>query len=125
MTPKEAYSRRMKRTVAFQVGERIKSLRVQARGGKLTQEVLAERADISVSFLSMIERGERSAHVDTLSQIAGALEVPLEELFREKSRIPDLTDASLKPLVDFVQRHRLNRREIEQLLSVAQALFGH
>jgi len=82
----------MKRTVATQVGERIKSLRLQSRGGKLTQERLAERADISVSFLSMIERGERSAHVDTLAE--------------------------------FVQRHRLTRREVERLLTVAQALFG-
>jgi transcriptional regulator with XRE-family HTH domain len=114
----------MKRTVASQVGERIKSLRLQARGGKLTQERLAERADISVSFLSMIERGERSAHVDTLASIAGALDVPLDELFRDKNRAPELTDATLRPLAEFVQRHRLSRREVERLLTVAQALFG-
>ena len=114
----------MKRTVATQVGERIKSLRLQSRGGKLTQERLAERADISVSFLSMIERGERSAHVDTLASLAEALDVPLEELFREKNHLPELTDATFRPLAEFVQRHRLSRREIERLLTVAEALFG-
>jgi transcriptional regulator with XRE-family HTH domain len=114
----------MKRTVASQVGERIKSLRLQSRGGKLTQERLAERADISVSFLSMIERGERSAHVDTLAHIASALDVPLDELFREKTRVPEVSDSTLRPLAEFVQRHRLTRREVERLLTVAQALFG-
>jgi transcriptional regulator with XRE-family HTH domain len=47
----------------------------------MTQEVLAERADISVSFLSMIERGERAPHIETLAHIAGALEVNLADLF--------------------------------------------
>jgi transcriptional regulator with XRE-family HTH domain len=118
------YSRPTKRSIASQVGERIKGLRLQTRGGKLTQEKLAERADISVSFLSMIERGERSAHVDTLAQIAAALGVPLEDLFRLKTHAPDLGDSAMRPLADFVQRHRLTRREIERLLTVAQALFG-
>jgi transcriptional regulator with XRE-family HTH domain len=47
----------------------------------MTQEDLAEKADISVSFLSMIERGERAPHIETLASIAGALEVELAELF--------------------------------------------
>ncbi len=85
----------MKRPVAFQVGERIKQLRLHSRGGKLTQETLAERANISVSFLSMIERGERSAHIDTLSSLADALGVSIDELFRDRSRTTDGVDLVL------------------------------
>jgi transcriptional regulator with XRE-family HTH domain len=113
----------MKQSVTAMVGERIRSLRLQAREPKLTQEKLARRADISVSFLSMIERGERSAHVETLAQLADALGVPLDDLFREEGRAVKGTDATLKPLVDFVRRHRLGRRDVERLLSVARALF--
>ncbi|MHB8417995.1 MAG: helix-turn-helix domain-containing protein [Myxococcales bacterium] len=113
----------MKRPVAVQVGERIKDLRLHSRGGKLTQETLAERANISVSFLSMIERGERSAHIDTLASLSDALGVPLDELFREHSRLADSVDPALRPLIDFAQRNRLNRRDVERLLSVARALF--
>ncbi|HUB06810.1 MAG TPA: helix-turn-helix transcriptional regulator [Myxococcales bacterium] len=113
----------MKRPVAFQVGERIKQLRLHSRGGKLTQETLAERADISVSFLSMIERGERSAHIDTLASLADALGVSLDELFRDRSRLSDSVDPALRPLIDFAERHRLNRRDVDRLLSVAKALF--
>jgi transcriptional regulator with XRE-family HTH domain len=47
----------------------------------MTQEDLAERADISVSFLSMIERGERAPHIETLAQVAAALGVEIAELF--------------------------------------------
>jgi transcriptional regulator with XRE-family HTH domain len=119
----EGYSPRMKRSIAARVGERIRGLRLHAAGRKLTQERLAERAEISVSFLSMIERGERSAHVETLAQLAGALNVPLAELFRDETRAKRGTDATLKPLADFVRRQRLNRTDVERLLTVAQALF--
>ncbi len=114
----------MKRTLAFQVGDRIKQLRLHSRGGKLTQETLAEKADISVSFLSMIERGERSAHLDTLSSLADALGVPLEDLFRDRTRQAERIDPALRPLVDFAERHRLGRRDVDRLLVVAKALFG-
>ncbi len=66
--------------IARALGQRIRQLR-QSRPEKLTQEELAERADISVSFLSMIERGERAPHIETLARIAEALDVELAELF--------------------------------------------
>lgn len=67
--------------VVRQLGQRIRELRTLRRTGRVTQEDLAERADISVSFLSMIERGERAPHIETLARIAEALEVELAELF--------------------------------------------
>lgn len=69
--------------VVRQLGQRIRELRVQRRTGRMTQEDLAERAEISVSFLSMIERGERSPHLETLANIAQALEVPMADLFAQ------------------------------------------
>lgn len=61
------------------VGRRVRELRTRAG---MTQERLAERAEISVSFLSMIERGERSPHLETLDRLAYGLNVPVEALFR-------------------------------------------
>ena len=52
-----------------------------SRSARMTQEDLSERARISVSFLSMIERGERAPHIETLAQIAQALEVEIADLF--------------------------------------------
>lgn len=65
------------------VGRRVRQLRTHAN---LTQEQLAERADISVSFLSMIERGERSPHLETLERLAAGLNVRIDELFREAAQ---------------------------------------
>src|SRR5262249_25027656 len=64
------------------IGRRIRELRTQ-RPERWTQEDLAERAKISVSFLSMIERGKRVAHVETLAALADSLGVSLAELFVE------------------------------------------
>ncbi len=113
----------MKRTLRLEVGERIRQLRLHSRGGKLTQETLAENADISVSFLSMIERGERSAHMDTLASLTEALGVSMEDLFRDRSRPSEAIDPAVRPLVDFAERRRLSRRDIDRLLVVAKALF--
>ncbi|WP_084461442.1 helix-turn-helix domain-containing protein [Curvibacter gracilis] len=48
---------------------------------KLSQAVLAKRAGISVSYLSLLERGRRDPPVSTIQGIAAALGMPVEILF--------------------------------------------
>lgn len=59
-------------------GIRIRELR--SRLG-LTQEQLAERASISVDFLSLIERGRNSPSFENLDTLAEALHVSVAQLF--------------------------------------------
>ncbi len=54
------------------VATNLKAVRLKK---KLTQEQLAEKADLSVSMISMLERGQRHPPLDTLEQLAGALGV--------------------------------------------------
>jgi transcriptional regulator with XRE-family HTH domain len=61
------------------LARRIRALR-ERRG--LTQEDFAARCGISVSFASLLERGERSPSYETLLQVASALGLPPSELFR-------------------------------------------
>lgn len=42
---------------------------------KLSQEALAAKAGLSVSYISMLERGQRTPPLDTLESIAKALAV--------------------------------------------------
>jgi DNA-binding XRE family transcriptional regulator len=56
------------------IGERIRHCR---KAQKITQEQLAERAEVSPSFLGHIERGTRKASVETIVHIADALGVCL------------------------------------------------
>jgi transcriptional regulator with XRE-family HTH domain len=60
-------------------GIRLRQVRLSR---KLTQEKLAEKLDISLNFLNMIERGERAPSFDTLERIARVLRTPVDEFFR-------------------------------------------
>ncbi len=63
------------------IGKRIREERIN-RG--LTQEQLAEQADISLNFMSLIENGKNMS-VQTLLKISVALDVPVDSLLDEVS----------------------------------------
>ena len=63
------------------LSKNIKSLRSQR---SLSQIELAEKADISIPFLSNIERSNKWPHPDTLVKIAKALDVEVYSLFQDK-----------------------------------------
>ncbi|HTT71302.1 MAG TPA: helix-turn-helix transcriptional regulator [Anaeromyxobacteraceae bacterium] len=47
---------------------------------KLSQEALAAKAGLSVSYISMLERGQRTPPLDTLESLAKALSVSATSL---------------------------------------------
>ena len=98
------------------LARRLRALR-ERRGW--TQEDLAERAGLSVSFVSLLERGGRGPSQDTLVQVAEALGVPLVDLFREEDE-----GAGAHRLVDFAHARHLSRAQVDQLLAVAEQLFA-
>jgi len=59
------------------LGQNIRAYRKQA---ELSQEELAEKASLSVIFLSLLENGHRTASFDSLLRIAKALGIKLENL---------------------------------------------
>jgi transcriptional regulator with XRE-family HTH domain len=61
------------------LGKNIKFLRFRK---KYSQADLAEKADISIIFLSNIERGVKFPKPEVMSRIATALEVEVFELFK-------------------------------------------
>jgi transcriptional regulator with XRE-family HTH domain len=62
------------------LGETIRSYRKQSG---LSQEQLAERADLHHNFVGEIERGEKAATIDTLLKIAKALGVRARDLVQK------------------------------------------
>jgi len=67
----------------LQIGERIRNLRL-ASG--LTQEELADRADLTKGFISQLERDQTSISVDSLLQILEVLNVKVTDFFRESAQ---------------------------------------
>ena len=60
-------------------GLRIRSLRKKK---KLSQEGLAEKAELHPTYIGGVERGERNPSLESILKIASALEVSPSQLFR-------------------------------------------
>ncbi|MEX0850856.1 MAG: XRE family transcriptional regulator [Gaiellaceae bacterium] len=60
------------------VGERLRAIRKRRR---VTLRTVADRAELSESFLSQVERGRANASIASLKRIAGALGVNVADLF--------------------------------------------
>ncbi|MCM1339109.1 MAG: helix-turn-helix domain-containing protein [Muribaculaceae bacterium] len=56
-------------------------IRVERQKQKISQEKLAELANLNRNFVGMIERGETNVTVRNLENIANALNLPVVELF--------------------------------------------
>ena len=67
----------------MKIGERIKNLRQLS---SLTQEELAERANLTKGFISQIERDLTSISLDSLVQILDALDENISDFFKEASQ---------------------------------------
>jgi transcriptional regulator with XRE-family HTH domain len=67
------------------LGKNIKLFRFHQ---SLSQADLAEKAEISITFLSDIERGNKWPYPDTLVNIAKALDIDVYELFKPEV-VPD------------------------------------
>lgn len=66
------------------VGLKIKEIRLAQ---KMTLKELAEKTDLSIGFLSMVERGITSATLVSLNKIAAAFDVDLSIFFIQSSPI--------------------------------------
>lgn len=102
------------------VGGRIREERQRAG---LTMEKLAELAGISASFVAYIETRGKKASLETIAKIAGALGIPVADLFRtvpgpRRDRVYDAAR-------NFAQLIRdKSRDEIHAALAVARATLN-
>jgi len=104
------------------LGQRIRELR---KALSLTQEQLAERANISVSFLSMIERGDRVPHLETLAMLSKPLGVSLAEIFVGIGEPSASAQSALLPLIEFLEQQSLDAGDVEALLVIAKTLLRY
>lgn len=102
----------------YQIGQRIRKMR---KAHKLSQEELAERADISVTHMSHIETGNTKLSLQVLVDIAQALEVRTDDLLNESntdsantaleeisSVLESCTASQSKVIVDLVKAAKLS-----------------
>ena len=75
------------------LGNNIRRLR---KSQNLTQEQLAEKADISVPYMTQIELGQKQPTLETVEAIANALKIPFDGLFRTEPTTNENINSSLK-----------------------------
>jgi transcriptional regulator with XRE-family HTH domain len=91
------------------IGDNIKFFRKKA---KMTQVELAEKANISRSYLADVERDRYNPSLDTLKAIASALNVPVNSLIGEEdtknldrdTKLPELTEKDERDIAKDLQR---------------------
>ena len=57
------------------------AIREARKAAGLSQEKLAEKADLHPNYIGEVERGEKNISVDSLLMIAGALKVSVTKFF--------------------------------------------
>jgi len=98
-----------------------KRIRTERRKQDLTQEKLAEMADISDSFMGHIERGGRTLSIETLAKLANALHLSVEyilcgEFNYQPNMLPDEIHAAL---------NQMSGCQREVFLNIMKTLAAH
>ena len=97
------------------VGARIRTARERA---KMTQEDLAAVLDMSPTHISVIERGVKAPKLETLVNIANALQVSTDMLLQDVATYAN--DGIASELTIAVSK--LPRKEQERILKAVRAL---
>lgn len=88
------------------IGERLKKARMNKN---LTQEKLAEQLDVSIAFLSRIERGSSFISLKRLNQICSILEVSEGEILNGVSKDSNsYLNKDLSNLLKDCPSHKIN-----------------
>ena len=92
----------------MKIGELVREYRLSK---ELTQQELAEKSDLSLPFINLIENNRRNLSVDTLLKILSAMDIDPSDFFRPLS---DTSDDNLQLLIEKIQLNK-NRTEIIDL----------
>ena len=99
------------------LGRRIKQLRAKLG---LTQDLLAERVQISPKYLSNIERGKENPTLDTLMRLARSLKVEPWEVFLFDAVLVDTKEVRTK-IERLLDQTNNNEEELRLVFRLMQA----
>lgn len=100
------------------LGKRIREERTKLN---LTQEQLAEKVDISTSYVGQIERGERNISLDTLINVANVLGVTIDFLLQDSITFQQ---DNISAQIDQVITKRTLKEKV-MVLDILKIMFSH
>lgn len=101
-----------------QIGERLRALRLAAG---LTQERLAEQADLHTTYIGQLERGEKNATMESICKLAKALQVPPAQIFAHLT--PETPPSPAEEIYQLVQERP--PREQKALLELLRQIIEY
>ena len=100
------------------IGKRIRKARMAK---SLKQEELAEKCGLSVTYIGMIERGEKIPKLETFIEIANSLDVSADILLADLLT----TGYKIKNSLLAEKIERLSKEDQEQIYDVIETLLRH
>jgi transcriptional regulator with XRE-family HTH domain len=101
------------------IGSRIRKYRLQRN---LTQEDLAEKANLHPTFIAHIELGRKVCSIKSLEKIANALKIPIHLLFTDPQKpSAKLYDSTTQKLISMIREESDYNKKL--LISIASSLF--
>lgn len=70
----------MKKIILTKFGQKVREERKKI---KISQEELADRANVHRTYIGMIERGEKNITLENIEKVANALGLKLSDFFRD------------------------------------------
>ena len=101
---------------SISIGKKIRFYR-EAR--KWTQEVFAEKLELSLTYIGMIERGEKVPKLETFVKIANVLEVSADILLADVLK----TGYTVKTSLLSEKIDKLSHEEREKVYAVIEAML--
>lgn len=99
------------------IGERIRILR---KFNKMSQEELAQVANLHPTYVGQLERGEKNATIETLGKVASALNIAVGDLFKfGNSNVSD--DNKIQELINLL--HTISSEDQVVLVKVIDVLL--
>ncbi|MDI3311932.1 MAG: helix-turn-helix transcriptional regulator [Thermoanaerobacterium sp.] len=111
------------------IGDKIKKYRLLQ---KMTQKELAKKANISRSYLADVENGRYNPSIEVLTAIANALNIPIDELFKNSNetnkdgKIIQKINPKFKPIIDSLDRAGdLQDEDIDEIAKQLEFLIDY
>lgn len=101
-----------------------KHIQIARKSKHITQEMLAEKLNVSIGHVGKIERGERVINLERLAEISVLLKVPIEDLIagcvkQERDAIP-VVNVMTQEKVDII--HTLLKGQPDRIVNLATTL---
>lgn len=96
----------------MKIGELVREYRLSK---ELTQQELAEKSDLSLPFINLIENNRRNLSVDTLLKILSAMDIDPSDFFRPLS---ETSDDNLQLLIEKIQLNKNRTESIDFFLNI-------